>query len=239
MGRILIACHDPHLRRLLAASLLYDSHTLVQAKDVSEARKKISADDYDCVFIPAELPGAGAFEIIVAALAPKPATSIVATAAPSSFEIVLTRLGNAIFQVLTEPFVAAQIRTVAQRACERSVLVRENAQLRRIVSCIQKELSQLSSPPSDGSNHNNNLLRAHAPALDDGKEQPNTAGFVTPDLASFNLTQVLDQIEEELIQKVLSHVGGLQAEAARRMGLSRSALAYKLHKYGIRRKPAQ
>jgi hypothetical protein len=46
----------------------------------------------------------------------------------------------------------------------------------------------------------------------------------------------LENTEKELFLKTLASTGGAQAEAARRMGLSRSALAYKLTKYGI--KPA-
>ena len=51
---------------------------------------------------------------------------------------------------------------------------------------------------------------------------------------SFDLTNVLERTERELILKTLTSTKGAQAEAARRMGLSRSALAYKLSKYGIR-----
>jgi DNA-binding NtrC family response regulator len=51
---------------------------------------------------------------------------------------------------------------------------------------------------------------------------------------SFDLSAFLDQTEKELIVKTLATTGGAQAEAARRLGLSRSALAYKLTKYGIR-----
>jgi DNA-binding NtrC family response regulator len=40
--------------------------------------------------------------------------------------------------------------------------------------------------------------------------------------------------EKELILRTLNPTRGAQAEAARRMGLSRSALAYKLTKYGTR-----
>jgi DNA-binding NtrC family response regulator len=54
---------------------------------------------------------------------------------------------------------------------------------------------------------------------------------------SFDLTALLEQAEKELIVRTLSATGGAQAEAARRMGLSRSALAYKLNKYGIRSSP--
>jgi DNA-binding NtrC family response regulator len=51
---------------------------------------------------------------------------------------------------------------------------------------------------------------------------------------SFDLTGFLESLEKELIVKTLTATEGAQAEAARRMGLSRSALAYKLTKYGIR-----
>ncbi len=51
---------------------------------------------------------------------------------------------------------------------------------------------------------------------------------------SFDLSAFLDQTEKELIVRTLATTGGAQAEAARRLGLSRSALAYKLTKYGIR-----
>jgi DNA-binding NtrC family response regulator len=50
----------------------------------------------------------------------------------------------------------------------------------------------------------------------------------------FDLSAFLDQTEKDLIVRTLASTGGAQAEAARRLGLSRSALAYKLTKYGIR-----
>jgi|SRR5215472_13260890 len=53
-----------------------------------------------------------------------------------------------------------------------------------------------------------------------------------PDM--FDLTALLEDTEKQLILKTLTATSGAQAEAARRMGLSRSALAYKLNKYGIR-----
>jgi DNA-binding NtrC family response regulator len=51
---------------------------------------------------------------------------------------------------------------------------------------------------------------------------------------TFDLTGLLEKAEKELILRTLSFTHGAQAEAARRMALSRSALAYKLSKYGIR-----
>ncbi len=58
-----------------------------------------------------------------------------------------------------------------------------------------------------------------------------------PASGPFDLTEHLERIEKDLILQMLNTTGGAQAEAARRMGLSRSALAYKLNKYGIRSAP--
>ncbi len=60
------------------------------------------------------------------------------------------------------------------------------------------------------------------------------SGLSIPFADSFDLTGVLENAERELIVRTLTSTHGAQAEAARRMGLSRSALAYKLTKYGIR-----
>ena len=49
-----------------------------------------------------------------------------------------------------------------------------------------------------------------------------------------NLRDLLEQIEKGLIVRALKSGGLVQAEAARRLQLSRSDLAYKLTKYGIR-----
>ncbi len=51
---------------------------------------------------------------------------------------------------------------------------------------------------------------------------------------SFDLPALLEKAEKELIARTLESTGGAQAEAARRMGLPRSVLAYKLNKYKLR-----
>jgi two-component system, NtrC family, response regulator HydG len=63
--------------------------------------------------------------------------------------------------------------------------------------------------------------------------------FSVPNSDSFDLTAFLEGAEKELILRTLDATHGAQAEAARRMGLSRSALAYKLTKYDIRSAESQ
>jgi len=75
------------------------------------------------------------------------------------------------------------------------------------------------------------LGQREAPGNGNGSAQ---MGLSIPFADSFDLTGVLENAERELIVRTLASTRGAQAEAARRMGLSRSALAYKLTKYGIR-----
>jgi DNA-binding NtrC family response regulator len=75
-------------------------------------------------------------------------------------------------------------------------------------------------------------MREELPTNGNGGIHP--GGLSIPFADSFDLTGVLESAEKELIQRTLGSTRGAQAEAARRMGLSRSALAYKLTKYGIR-----
>jgi DNA-binding NtrC family response regulator len=51
---------------------------------------------------------------------------------------------------------------------------------------------------------------------------------------SVQLREFLGEAEKTLIERALKVTGGAQAEAARRLGLSRSDLSYKLSKYGIK-----
>ncbi|MCL4695223.1 MAG: sigma 54-interacting transcriptional regulator, partial [Candidatus Hydrogenedentes bacterium] len=71
--------------------------------------------------------------------------------------------------------------------------------------------SKASAPPSDSAE---DLVRALPQELD---------------ARSF-----LDDVERQLLIRALDASGGAQAEAARRLGLSRSDMTYKVKKYGIR-----
>jgi len=82
---------------------------------------------------------------------------------------------------------------------------------------IPQDLTTTPNPPASGNGHG---------GLSDAVVRS------VPD--SFDLTALLERTEKQLIVKTLTATQGAQAEAARRMGLSRSALAYKLNKYGIR-----
>jgi DNA-binding NtrC family response regulator len=73
-------------------------------------------------------------------------------------------------------------------------------------------------------------------ALADAKLGPSSDGYhqwfaTIPQ--PVNLREVLEEVEKGLILRALKSSGGVQAEAARQLQLSRSDISYKLTKYGI------
>jgi two-component system response regulator HydG len=48
-----------------------------------------------------------------------------------------------------------------------------------------------------------------------------------------NLTEILEDLERQLIQKAYDKTGGVKTETARLLGIKTSALYYKLEKYGV------
>jgi two-component system response regulator HydG len=69
-------------------------------------------------------------------------------------------------------------------------------------------------------------------ALAVGSLKPERVAEMMPQ--AFDLRLFLNELEKALVLRALGATSGAQAEAARRLGLSRSDLSYKLGKYGVR-----
>jgi DNA-binding NtrC family response regulator len=100
-------------------------------------------------------------------------------------------------------------------------------ELRNLIERAYILTSNLEIGPAD-------LPLAQKEAAAAGNNGSHADSFAIPTSEGFDLTGFLEHAEKELILRTLSATRGAQSEAARRMGLSRSALAYKLNKYGIR-----
>ena len=64
----------------------------------------------------------------------------------------------------------------------------------------------------------------------DGQSEKN---FLDELPESIELPIILESVERDLVTKALQKANGVQAEAARRLGISRSDIAYKIKKYNL------
>jgi two-component system, NtrC family, response regulator HydG len=122
-------------------------------------------------------------------------------------------------------------RRLTPEALENLRQYRFPGNLRELKNLIERAYI-LSSSPEIGADDLPLARRETAP--EKGNSDTLAPALSIPFADSFDLMGILEGAEKQLILRTLNSTRGAQAEAARRMGLSRSALAYKLTKYGIR-----
>ena len=121
-------------------------------------------------------------------------------------------------------------RHLSASALEKLRQYRFPGNLRELRNLIERAYI-LTSNPEIGADE---LPLAQKEGASAGGNGAHAKAFAIPVSDFFDLNAFLEGAEKELIVRTLTSTHGAQAEAARRMGLSRSALAYKLTKYGIR-----
>ena len=133
MGRILIVDDEPHMRRILASTLSLDRHVTTDAGGVSEAKVHLSREDFDAVLTDQKMGDGEGLEVLAAAREADPTLSVVFLTAFATIELAVKSMQQGAFDFVTKPFQPEAVRAAANRACERTALLRENDLLRQTV----------------------------------------------------------------------------------------------------------
>ena len=133
MARILIVDDEPNMRRILASNLRQDKHEIWEASGVEEARRSLAANDFDVVFTDQKMPDGEGLAVLAAAREADPALSVIFLTAVGSIELAVESMRQGAFDFLTKPFQPEVVRATAQRAWERTRLLRENELLKDTV----------------------------------------------------------------------------------------------------------
>lgn len=133
MGRILLVDGNPAHLQALAADLQVDGHSIWVAAGFDEARQFVASGSFDALFTEQALPDGQGFDVVAAARANDPALSVIVLTGLASAELGSQSLQRGASEFLTKPAVPEQFRHAAQRACERTALLRENLLLRTAI----------------------------------------------------------------------------------------------------------
>src|SRR5438067_1755737 len=137
MARILIVDDEPNMRRILASNLRQDKHELYEASGVEEARRLLASDCFDVVFTDQRMPDGEGMSVLAAARECDPALSVVFLTAVATIELAVESMRHGAFDFLTKPFQPEVVRATAQRASERTRLLRENVLLKDTVDRLE------------------------------------------------------------------------------------------------------
>lgn len=137
MHRILIVEDEPGMRRILSANLTRAGYQLAEAAGVGEGKARILDDHFDAVFVDQRMPDGEGLDVVRCARDSDATLSVVMLTALATIELAVEAMRQGAFDFLTKPFAPDVLLAVAQRACERTALLRENDRLRREVEQLE------------------------------------------------------------------------------------------------------
>ena len=133
MGRILIVDDETSMRRILSSNLRQDQHAISEAAGVEEARRALSANDFEVVVTDQRMPDGEGLEVLAHARESDPTLPVIILTAVASIELAVESMRRGAFDFLTKPFQPEVVRATVRRACERTRLLRENILLKDAV----------------------------------------------------------------------------------------------------------
>ncbi|HZQ71247.1 MAG TPA: sigma-54 dependent transcriptional regulator [Terriglobales bacterium] len=137
MARILIVDDEASMRRILASNLRLDRHEILEAAGVGEAKRMLAEYDFDVVFTDQRMPDGEGLAVLSSCREEDATVSVVFLTAVASIELAVESMRHGAFDFLTKPFQPEVVRATAQRAAERTRLLRENELLKGAVGRLE------------------------------------------------------------------------------------------------------
>jgi len=213
MGRILVVDGEAILSKFLASELEQDGYAVSLAASFEEARKVLAENQYDAVLSRQRLTDGDWLSVLAATRGSDANVAFILVSVRTAAEPTPSSVNKGVFDFLSLPVAPEVARATVQRACDHTTLRREN-------SLLKEAMEQMKGMATIGSN---------------GKSDADNLHWIQGLPDRLDLRALLAAVEKSVIEKTLQSTRGAQAEAARRLGLSRSDLSYKLSKYALRK----
>ena len=137
MTRILIVDDESNMRKILAANLSADRHTVTEASGVAQATAFLAANRYDAVITDQKMQDGEGLELLARAREIDPALAVLMLTAFATVELAVESMRQGAFDFITKPFQPDVVRATVRRACEHTQLLRENGVLRLTVDRLE------------------------------------------------------------------------------------------------------
>jgi len=137
LSRILIVDDESNMRKILAANLAMDRHTVTEASGVAQAVGYLAVNRYDAVITDQKMADGEGLDVLARAREIDPAVAVVLLTAFATVELAVESMRQGAFDFITKPFQPDVVRATARRACEHTLLLRENGLLRLTVDRLE------------------------------------------------------------------------------------------------------
>ncbi|HYS07599.1 MAG TPA: sigma-54 dependent transcriptional regulator [Myxococcales bacterium] len=140
MRRVLIADDEESIRHVLSEMLNERGYEVRAVADGEEAMRELSSRDYDALVTDVRMPRMNGLDLVRAAQASSPETTIIVMSAYGSHDLAIEAMKAGAYDYLGKPFRPDEVLLVLRKAEERERLRRENIRLRREMSRLAPQL---------------------------------------------------------------------------------------------------
>jgi DNA-binding NtrC family response regulator len=130
VARLLVVDDEINLRRVLAALLTADRHSVTQAGTFADAKQCLAANAFDAVLTDQKLPDGVGLDLVAVCRGIDPPPPVIVITAFATVELAVEAMRLGAFDFITKPFLPEAVRAAVRRAVDRTALQRENARLR-------------------------------------------------------------------------------------------------------------
>src|SRR6267378_4122496 len=134
MRRVLIADEEESIRHVLTELLHERGYEVRAVADGEEAMRELSSRDYDALVTDVRMPRMNGLDLVRAAQASSPETTIIVMSAYGSHDLAIEAMKAGAYDYLSKPFRPDEVLLVLRKAEERERLRRENLRLRQEMS---------------------------------------------------------------------------------------------------------
>ena len=218
MGNILVVQEDGQFQDAFGGEF-----SIVTISGAAGIRTALEGRSFDAVLIAAAGAGKEVEGIVAAVHSADAAIAVVVSGGRVPPEQATAKLGTGMYEMLRAPVDVEILHGALRRAIWQTRILRENRALKEQIEHMQgrEGENEAAAVIVDAVTPHN----GHRPELQWIDSLP----------ARLDLRELLGAVEKSVIQRTLAATQGAQAEAARRLGLSRSDLSYKLSKYELRK----
>ena len=140
LRRVLIADDEESIRHVLTVLLQERGYEVRAVADGEEALRELSTRDYDALVTDVRMPKMNGLELVRAAQAASPETTIIVMSAYGSHDLAIDAMKAGAYDYLGKPFRPDEVLLVLRKAEERERLRIENSRLRREIARATPQL---------------------------------------------------------------------------------------------------
>jgi len=148
--KILIADDDEIARDVISTILAREGYAIVPVQDGLEAISRLRTQDIQMVITDLMMPGADGIEVLKYAVRTDPDIAVVMLTAYGTLDTTLEAIKEGAYDYLTKPFKTREISIIAERAYQRSLLIRDNRELKKNLRDTYRDMDILKTVARSG-----------------------------------------------------------------------------------------